>query len=127
MSYKHLISACIFSSLCLGQVNAVLAEDKLPPSNASTGQQSELSVDNDNLWQRLLRNISLAWDSPNQELYIPLNTWHNRWTYDDDKIESYNERPWASATASIAMMRTTTGTQYMRWRLWTHTMKLSRL
>ena len=101
MSYKYLISACIFSSLWLGQANAVQAEDKSSSSNTSTGQQSELSVDNDNLWQRLLRNISLAWDSPNQELYIPLNTWHNRWTYDDDKIESYNERPWGIGSTSL--------------------------
>ncbi len=93
MSYKHIISACIFSSLWLGQANVVQAEDKSPPANTSIGLQNELSGDNDNLWQRLMRNISLAWDSPNQELYIPLNTWHNRWTYDDDKIESYNERP----------------------------------
>ena len=28
------------------------------------------------------------------ELYVPVNTWHNRWTYDREKIREYNERPW---------------------------------
>lgn len=28
------------------------------------------------------------------EVYVPVNTWHNRWTYDHDKIKEYNERPW---------------------------------
>ena len=28
------------------------------------------------------------------ELYIPVNTWHNRWTYDRENIRKYNERPW---------------------------------
>ncbi|MFL4555983.1 lipid IV(A) palmitoyltransferase PagP [Yersinia kristensenii] len=94
MNYKYIVNILFLSSLWLGQANAVLAEDKTPTANTSFDQQSIASVDGDNLWQRLMRNISLAWDSPDQELYIPLNTWHNRWTYDDDKIESYNERPW---------------------------------
>ena len=28
------------------------------------------------------------------ELYVPVNTWHNRLTYDHDKIRDFNERPW---------------------------------
>lgn len=35
-------------------------------------------------------------NSPNHDLYIPAITWHNRWTYDDEKIDKYNERPWGA-------------------------------
>lgn len=32
--------------------------------------------------------------SKDYSLLIPVNTWHNRLTYDKEKIDSYNERPW---------------------------------
>lgn len=32
--------------------------------------------------------------SKDYSLLIPVNTWHNRLTYDKEKINSYNERPW---------------------------------
>lgn len=94
MNYKNFINACIFSGLSYGVASPVLADTSPLAAGSPATQQSSTLNDNGNLWQRLVRNISLVWDSPNQELYIPLNTWHNRWTYDDDKIESYNERPW---------------------------------
>ncbi|MGL4487730.1 MAG: lipid IV(A) palmitoyltransferase PagP [Yersinia sp. (in: enterobacteria)] len=94
MNYKNFINACIFSGLSYGVASPVLADTSPLVAEPPATQQSSTLNDNGNLWQRLVRNISLVWDSPNQELYIPLNTWHNRWTYDDDKIESYNERPW---------------------------------
>ncbi|RXA98097.1 MULTISPECIES: lipid IV(A) palmitoyltransferase PagP [Yersinia] len=94
MNYKHIIKAVLCSGLWLSQASIALADDKSPSTKSSIENKTALSARNDSLWQRLVNNISLTWDSPNQELYIPLNTWHNRWTYDDDKIESYNERPW---------------------------------
>lgn len=93
MNCNYIINTCILSSLWWGQVTSVLADEHYLPARIPI-EQREQQEDNGNIWQRLTRNISLAWDSPNQELYIPLNTWHNRWTYDDDKIDSYNERPW---------------------------------
>ncbi|WP_145561692.1 lipid IV(A) palmitoyltransferase PagP [Yersinia aldovae] len=94
MNYKHIISTCMLSGLSYGLVLPALAETAPLATQPSVAHEPTGLTDNGNLWQRLMRNISLAWDSPNQELYIPLNTWHNRWTYDDDKIASYNERPW---------------------------------
>ncbi|CNJ51282.1 lipid IV(A) palmitoyltransferase PagP [Yersinia intermedia] len=93
MNCNYIINTCILSSLWWGQVTAVLADKHSLPARISI-EQREQQGDDGNVWQRLTSNILLTWDSPNQELYIPLNTWHNRWTYDDDKIESYNERPW---------------------------------
>lgn len=49
------------------------------------------------LWQRYKNNVVETWKNPNdKELYIPAITWHNRWTYDDDHINRYNERPWGA-------------------------------
>ncbi|AJJ10719.1 antimicrobial peptide resistance and lipid A acylation PagP family protein [Yersinia rohdei] len=94
MDYKYIITVSFVSSLWMSQASAEPADDKSSPEQSSRVQQIAPAVETDSLWQRLMHNISVTWDSPNQELYIPLNTWHNRWTYDDDKIESYNERPW---------------------------------
>ncbi|CNK18756.1 lipid IV(A) palmitoyltransferase PagP [Yersinia alsatica] len=94
MNYKHIIKAVFVSGLWLSQVSVALANDKDSSTQSPIDSKITPSAGDDSLWQRLMNNISQAWDSPNQELYIPLNTWHNRWTYDDDKIESYNERPW---------------------------------
>lgn len=30
----------------------------------------------------------------NWDLYVPVNTWHNREMYDKEKTDSYNEMPW---------------------------------
>ena len=37
------------------------------------------------------------------ELYIPVNTWHNRLTYEHDKIREYNERPWGVGFGKVLM------------------------
>ncbi|MCG8708333.1 lipid IV(A) palmitoyltransferase PagP [Brenneria sp. 4F2] len=56
------------------------------------------SVDHDeSWWQRSKNNLSKTWsESPNHDIYIPAITWHNRWTYDKDKTDEYNERPWGA-------------------------------
>lgn len=46
------------------------------------------------LWSRVQVSLSNTWDSEKYELYIPINTWHNRSYYTDEKIDSYNEQPW---------------------------------
>jgi lipid IVA palmitoyltransferase len=35
-----------------------------------------------------------TWQSTEYELYIPINTWHNRNYYSAEKIDSFNEQPW---------------------------------
>lgn len=35
-----------------------------------------------------------TWASTDYELYIPVNTWHNRGTYSDAQLREFNERPW---------------------------------
>lgn len=48
-------------------------------------------------WQSFSTNVSMSWNEPQSyELYIPTVTWHNRWTYDKEKTDRYNERPWGA-------------------------------
>lgn len=45
-------------------------------------------------WDSIKLSLKKTWESDTYELFIPVNTWHNRWTYDRENIDSYNERPW---------------------------------
>lgn len=46
------------------------------------------------VWSRTQDSLSQTWQSENYELYVPINTWHNRNFYSKEKIESFNEQPW---------------------------------
>ena len=45
-------------------------------------------------WLAVKTEFTETWQSPNTELYIPINTWHNRNYYSAEKIDSFNEQPW---------------------------------
>lgn len=46
-------------------------------------------------WDSWSNDVSTTWnDSPDKDIYLPVITWHNRLTYDKEKTDSYNERPW---------------------------------
>lgn len=48
-------------------------------------------------WNAFSDNVSETWNRPdNIDLYVPAVTWHNRLTYDSDKTDRYNERPWGA-------------------------------
>ena len=49
---------------------------------------------NNSLWDKFKTNVSQTWQDGNYNLFIPINTWHNRLTYDKEKIDEYNEMPW---------------------------------
>ena len=53
-----------------------------------------LALEWSGLWNGVKSNISSTIHSDKYELYVPIRTWHNRLTYDQDKIKEYNERPW---------------------------------
>lgn len=45
-------------------------------------------------WSGIKDSLSQTWQSQDYELYIPVNTWHNRNFYPKEKIDAFNERPW---------------------------------
>ncbi|HGM5491494.1 TPA: lipid IV(A) palmitoyltransferase PagP [Serratia fonticola] len=66
---------------------------------------AEVSTENSNAvpaadpgwWGRFTGNVAETWNnSPNKEFYLPAITWHNRWMYDKEKTDEYNERPWGA-------------------------------
>jgi len=47
------------------------------------------------IWSDFTDKVSTTWNAPQaQDLYLPVITWHNRLTYDKEKTDRYNERPW---------------------------------
>jgi palmitoyl transferase len=50
--------------------------------------------DNEGVWSRFKNSVSQTWASEDYELYIPINTWHNRSFYSSEQINEFNERPW---------------------------------
>lgn len=49
-------------------------------------------------WDRFVdqskQTLADTWESDQYELFIPINTWHNRHFYQSEKIDEYNEQPW---------------------------------
>lgn len=66
------------------------SSEPAPASATSTGPVTSAST----LSARLADTVERTWRSDRYELYVPLHTWHNRRTYDADKIAEYNENPW---------------------------------
>ncbi|WP_122096032.1 lipid IV(A) palmitoyltransferase PagP [Rahnella sp. Larv3_ips] len=47
------------------------------------------------MWDTFKENVAETWNAPQaQDVYLPVITWHNRLTYDKEKTDKYNERPW---------------------------------
>jgi len=45
------------------------------------------------VWFDVKDVLSQTWQSNNYELYLPINTWHNRSDYSSEKINGFNEQP----------------------------------
>jgi palmitoyl transferase len=43
---------------------------------------------------RAQTSLSQTWQAQDYELYVPINTWHNRNYYSSEKVDSFNEQPW---------------------------------
>ncbi|MCA6975193.1 lipid IV(A) palmitoyltransferase PagP [Pectobacterium carotovorum] len=68
----------------------------LAPATADSNDSASDKQD-ESWWQRSKNNLSTTWSSPqSHDIYIPTITWHNRWTYDKEKTDKYNERPWGA-------------------------------
>lgn len=52
------------------------------------------SAKKETLWEHFERNVGDTWQSDTYDVYIPVNTWHNRSFYDSEHIDKYNEEPW---------------------------------
>ncbi|MGN1079720.1 MAG: lipid IV(A) palmitoyltransferase PagP [Alphaproteobacteria bacterium] len=48
----------------------------------------------ENKFDFLEQDIRKIYLSKDWDIYLPVNTWHNREMYDKKKTDSYNEKPW---------------------------------
>lgn len=64
------------------------------PAVSATTPASDAAAAKPGFWQHSWDNITDTWHSDQYELYLPVETWHNRAFYDREKIHEYNERPW---------------------------------
>lgn len=46
-------------------------------------------------WSQFVDDVSNVWQRPQHyDFYLPFISWHNRFMYDKDKTDKYNEMPW---------------------------------
>ncbi len=60
-------------------------------------------AEQDGIFKSTVQNIQNVWQSDKWEVYLPVNTWHNRKTYKKEKIKEYNERPWGIGVGKYYM------------------------
>lgn len=75
MKHWYLVLLTLWHSLL---TTPALAEEPVQPSLSENAKSA----------------LAQTWQSKDYELYIPIDTWHNRNYYSEEKINSYNERPW---------------------------------
>ncbi|MCY9849700.1 MULTISPECIES: lipid IV(A) palmitoyltransferase PagP [Pectobacterium] len=77
-------------------INNTSSTANLAPAAVDSSESASDKQD-ESWWQRSKNNLSTTWNSPqSHDIYIPTITWHNRWTYDKEKTDRYNERPWGA-------------------------------
>lgn len=80
------VGSCLLST-------AAMANSATEPTDPPTPAQQESGFSG--WWSSWKNDVATTWSaSPNHDLYLPVITWHNRATYDREKIDKYNERPW---------------------------------
>ncbi|MEE3652224.1 MULTISPECIES: lipid IV(A) palmitoyltransferase PagP [unclassified Brenneria] len=98
---RVLITLCFMASSAMPMLaHATDTENNYSAANNGADNRSAGTVTaehDESWWQRSKNNLSKTWsESPNHDIYIPAITWHNRWTYDKEKTDEYNERPWGA-------------------------------
>ncbi|GKW24537.1 lipid A palmitoyltransferase PagP [Pectobacterium carotovorum subsp. carotovorum] len=85
-----------FSSYAVESINNTGSMEN--PASVAAGSTDAVSNKQDeSWWKRSKNNLSTTWNAPqSHDIYIPAITWHNRWTYDKEKTDRYNERPWGA-------------------------------
>lgn len=93
MFYKKITRDLSFTVALACCVPAFAANNSAYPTDDPKPSQKESIFPG--IWSDFKDKVSKTWnDSDSQDLYLPVITWHNRLTYDKEKTDKYNERPW---------------------------------
>lgn len=76
-------------------IAVMLAVFAVSSAHAVEGDSSP-APEGSGLWQRFTSRLAKTWESEEWDMYVPVYAWHNRLTYDRDKINKYNEHPWGA-------------------------------
>lgn len=57
-------------------------------------EENTLKNEDKTFFNKVSNIFSDVWNSNIYDLYIPVNTWHNRALYDKEKTDKYTENPW---------------------------------
>ncbi|WP_244216708.1 lipid IV(A) palmitoyltransferase PagP [Rahnella bruchi] len=81
--------------LCIALFSPVVWATNSGVSPVTTPESQQQGFSFSDTWSDFKDKVSTTWnDSDSQDLYLPVITWHNRLTYDKEKTDRYNERPW---------------------------------
>jgi len=88
------VMGCLIVVVTLGLSSPVWATNSgLDPMSTPNKDGTESMFPG--MWDAFKENVTNTWnDSDSQDVYLPVITWHNRLTYDKEKTDKYNERPW---------------------------------
>lgn len=117
------ISALTLTSLLMAAQPAAAQEQDTHQSDGVTNDTAA----SEGLWGTFKRNVTNVWQSDQYDLYVPFWTWHNRLTYDKEKLINTMKSRGVPGSASPTMMRIMTGTACTPWHLRIHTINGSRL
>lgn len=87
--------------------------------NHQTTNNMSQSNSEESYWGKFKRNINQTWDNDQYNYYLPVWTWHNRFTYDKEKRIAITKRLGVLVWGNIVMTMMVIGTLFMRWHLWT--------
>lgn len=94
----------ILSTQYMGLAFAVSMTGEDSPPRAECAPDANEADECPGALGRLGNRIIRTWDEGGINLIVPLHTWHNHWTYDQDHIDKYNENPWGwGAGAALSM------------------------
>ena len=81
---------------CLSLLVPAVVFAQTPTSTNESPESHSKTQQDSSFWGSFTDQVKQTWNADNYELYVPLNTWHNRAMYDKEKTDRYNERPWGA-------------------------------
>jgi palmitoyl transferase len=90
------VCTCASRYLPIAGLSVSLALPALAQTDSSAPQAQTLAAAAESFswWQGLRQDLVATWQSDQQEVLLPVHTWHNRHFYSEDRIREYNENPW---------------------------------
>lgn len=80
LTKANLKAQCLLASVLLNTITIAYADSQTPAE--------------DTFLDRIAEELDYTWHAKDYEWYIPINTWHNRYSYTPKEIAKFNENPW---------------------------------